>query len=153
AATSESTSAANATLAGTASANGTAQPGQALLIDSHTLIGMQVVDSSKSPVGTVADVLVTMSGTVQSVIVNVAGLAGTPGASPTRSAASTSAATPSTSGTAAAGNTPVAAGTAATANPFVSAPWSSLMADPSNNQLVYQGSGSTLAGGPAFDEQ
>jgi sporulation protein YlmC with PRC-barrel domain len=67
----------NATSAGTQTANNAP-----LLIESDKLLGMSVMDNSGAPVGSIVDVLVNTTGTVQAVVLNLSA-AGTPSANAT----------------------------------------------------------------------
>ena len=135
-ATSESTSAATAAVTPNATAASTETANAPILIKSDKLLGMSVNDSSGNALGTISDVLVTTTGTVQAVVLNMSAASVTSAAA--TPAATSAAVTPAT-GTEMAGN-------------MVAIPWTSIMADTTSKQLVYQGAASELASMPPFDE-
>lgn len=130
AATSAATANPNATAAGTETAN------QPLLIQSDKLLSMALYDTTGKTLGQITDVLVDITGTVQGVVVNLSA-----------TAASTPAAT-SAASTQAVGTEAVGTQTAVNG---VIVPFTDLKADPTNQQLVYQGTATSLASLPAFD--
>jgi len=173
----------NSTSVGTQTANGTQTVNNApLLIESDKLLGMTVMDNTGASAGSIVDVLVNTTGTVQAVVLNLSA-AGTPSANATAlsteaatavsTAAATSAATTAptsaatskattaataaaTSAATTAAGTPVPAGTQAvstqTAGNFVAVPWTDIMADPTTQQLTYKGGMSSLNAMTPFDE-
>jgi len=147
AATEAATEAATAAVTANATAAGTEAANAPLLIESDKLLGMDVKDSSSASLGTIVDVLVTTTGTVQAVVLNLStsgSAAGTPEATSAATQAATAAATE-------AATSQSATQTVANGN-TVAVPWTSIMADPTTQQLTYQGTASDLSSMPKFDE-
>jgi len=128
----------------------------ALLIPADTLIGLPVVDNANHAAGAVGDVLVDMTGTIQSVIVNLAPPVSTvtPPASATQRLSGTASitSTASLTGTASSASDTTTPGTNVGGSAFVAAAWAQFLPDAPNNRLVFQGTLSDLTHLPVFDE-